>query len=171
MSVHPIYQTHSGFTPAVQEVLDVGQYAVLGTVSDEGDAHMTPVMYAFADGAFLFETSGKTRKARNVVARGRATVLVLDPRADNAAWVSGSGPAELLEGADALEAGRTIKARNLTDLGRDEIGEVLERYDDSAIRVRPERWLAWDMTELVNTIAAHGVSLDRADDWFETARS
>lgn len=166
MTIHPIYRARHGLTPAAREVLDAGQYAILGTVNEDHSAHLAPLMYTFVDDVFLFETSASTRKARNVDVRGHATVLVLDPRAENAAWVAGSGPAEVLRDAEAEQAGRSVRERNLTAVGREEIGDVLARYDDAAIRVRPNAWLAWDMTELTNTFAEHGVSFDHADDWF-----
>lgn len=167
MAIHPIYQTRHGLTPAAREVLEVGQYAVLGTENDDGSVHLAPVMYGFDEDSFLVETSAATRKARNVAARGRATVLVLDPRADNTAWVSGSGPARLLHGSEAHDAGRRLRSRYLTDVGEEEVGTVFARYDDVVITVSPDRWLAWDMTALNDTLVEHGVSLDRADLWYQ----
>lgn len=168
MAIHPIYQTRRGLTGAAREVLEVGQYAILGTENDDGSAHLAPVMYGFDEESFLVETSAATRKARNVEARGRATVLVLDPRTDNTAWVSGSGPAHILHGSEAHEAGRRLRSRYLTDVGEEEVGTVFAQYDDVAIAVSPDRWLAWDMTALSNTLVEHGLSLDRADVWYHT---
>jgi len=60
----------------IDAVLAKRLVATIGTVNEDGSVHLAYVIFAFADGRFLVETSSVTRKARNVAARGRATILV-----------------------------------------------------------------------------------------------
>lgn len=60
--------------------------------------HVVAVMFRFDAGRILIQTAATTRKASNVARCGRATVLVQDPRVNGEAWVSGSGPAEVVDG-------------------------------------------------------------------------
>jgi general stress protein 26 len=128
-TIHPTYRTRHGLTGAAVEVLELGQYTILGTENPDGSAHVVPVMYLFDEGRVYIETSAATRKARNVGARPRATILVQDPRADGQAWVSGCGPAEILHGEQAQQLGHRIRARYFTEVGEEQVGTVMARYD------------------------------------------
>jgi hypothetical protein len=80
----------------------------------------------------------------NVIARPAATILVQDPAANGEAWLSGTGPGEVLRDTEAQRLGRLIRARYLTETGQEQLGAVMARYDDVVMAVRPERWMAWD---------------------------
>ena len=54
-----------------------GRYiATLGTENTDGTIHLTAVWYLFENGCLFIATSSKTRKARNVVARPKASLMV-----------------------------------------------------------------------------------------------
>ncbi|MGH9244491.1 MAG: pyridoxamine 5'-phosphate oxidase family protein [Acidimicrobiales bacterium] len=167
-TIHPIYRTHHGLTDSALEVLTLGQHAILGTENPDGSVHVTPTMYLFDEGRIYIETAVATRKARNVGARPRATVLVQDLRANGEAWVSGTGPAEILHGDHAQHLGRRIRGRYLTETGEVQLGTVMAIYDDVVVAVNPDRWMAWDMTAFNTTLAEHGLSLDHAQAWFRS---
>lgn len=164
--IHPIYQTRLGLDGAAVELLEVGHHTILGTENRDGSVHLTPVSYLFDKDSVYIETSAASRKARNVSARPRATILVQDHRVEGTAWVSGSGPAVLLEGEPAQQVNRRIRGRFLTERGEDQVGKVMSIYDDVTIAVTPETWMAWDMNALYATFAEHGLSIDEADEWF-----
>jgi PPOX class probable F420-dependent enzyme len=166
IDIHPIYRTRRGLDDAAVEILDRERRAILGTENPDGSVHVTPVMFLFESGRFHIETSAATRKARNIGSRPRATVLVLDQRADGTAWVCGTGDAEVVRGEPARLIGRRIRGRYLTELGEEHLGSVLARYDDVALVVTPQSWLAWDMAALNATMVADGVRLDDSENWF-----
>lgn len=170
-SIHPMYRARSGLDDAALELLELGTYTILGTENPDGSVHVVPVMYLFEEGEVHIETSAATRKVRNIHARPRATILVQDHRADGTAWVSGSGPAELLRGAPAQRINRRIRARYLTDRGEERVGKVMSLYEDVTISVAPKRWMSWDMSALHATLATHGISLDEADEWYLSVTS
>lgn len=58
---------------------------------------MRPLLYD--NDQILIETGAAARKARNVDARGHASVLV---HTQDAAWVIADGPATIASGADAI---------------------------------------------------------------------
>jgi PPOX class probable F420-dependent enzyme len=165
-AVNAIYRPRQGLSEAAADVLEQARYAILGTENPNGSVHIVPVMFRLGDGRISIQTNGATRKARNVRRCGRATVLVQDPRANGEAWVSGSGPAQVISGDEAQQVGLLIRARYLTELGEEELGSVLARYDDTAIVVTPTRWMSWDTAAYNTLLAEHGVRFDHADGWF-----
>lgn len=166
MTTIDLYGARHGLTAAAREVFDHARYAILGTENPDGSVHIVPVMYRLDGERIAIQTGAGTRKARNVARCGRATVLVPDPRANGEAWVSGAGPAEVVHGEEAQAIGRRVRARYLTDLGEDELGSVLARYDDTAIIVTPDRWMAWDTSAYDAMLTAHGLPLEHADRWY-----
>ncbi|MGH8923088.1 MAG: pyridoxamine 5'-phosphate oxidase family protein [bacterium] len=171
MRIHPIYQARAGLDSVAIELLEVGRHIVLGTENRNGSVHLTPVSYLFEEDRVYIETSAASRKARNIKARPRATILLQDHRVDGTAWVSGSGRAQFLQGEPAQELNRRIRARFLTDQGEEMVGKVMSIYDDATITVIPEKWMAWDMSALYTTFAEHGLPLDETGDWFRQVSS
>lgn len=165
-SVHPTYRTRHGLTDSAVELLDVGHYVVLGTENPDGTVHLVPAMYLFAEGRVYIETSGATRKARNLRDRPRATVLVQDHRAAGTAWVSGTGPAVVIGGPEAQRLGRRIRSRYYTEQGEEQVGSIMARYDDTVLAVAPDRWLSWDMTAFNAMLAEHGAPFDEEAAWY-----
>ena len=91
-AVNPVHRTSHGLTDGARAILERGRYAVLGTRNGDGSVHLVPVMYGVDGDRILIETGLATRKARNLATHPHATVVVLDPAAQDEAWVSGSGP-------------------------------------------------------------------------------
>lgn len=165
-TAHAVYRARHGLSEAALEILDHARYAILGTVNPDGSVHLVPVMFRLDAGRIFVQTSAATRKVRNVARCQEATVLAQDPRVNGEAWVSGTGPAEVVEGAAAAELGRRLRARYLTELGERELGSVLAQYDDTSIVVTPERWMSWDTGTYNAVLAAAGVPLQHAGQWF-----
>jgi PPOX class probable F420-dependent enzyme len=165
-AVHPVYRARHGLTDAARRILNRRVYAVLGTENDDGSVHLVPVLFLFDQerGHILVETAAATRKARNIAARPRASLLVQTPEA---AWVCGSGPATLVRGAEGTRLSDSIRAKYLTDQGLKDCGSVLAELDDVTIVLTPSRWLEWDMNALLQTLAARGANLDDTELWFQ----
>jgi len=64
-------------TPSGAEEILMGRFiATLGTENEDGSIHLTAVWYLFDDGCLYVATSSRTRKARNVAARPKASLMV-----------------------------------------------------------------------------------------------
>src|SRR3989442_248801 len=62
--------------PKFLPLVEGRRIASLGTLNDDGSAHLTAVWYLYEDGCFFVATSSRSRKARNLAARPRATLMV-----------------------------------------------------------------------------------------------
>jgi PPOX class probable F420-dependent enzyme len=132
-------------TDEMRAVLEGRHYATLATQDPDGSIHLTPVWYLFEDDALFMECPSASRKARNVAARPSATVVIDTRRPGSESWVSGSGPAELLQGEAARSINARILRRYLTSdaIENPRIGPAFAAVDDVTIRVKPTRWRSW----------------------------
>lgn len=164
-TVDAVFATRHGLDDAARAILGRTLYAVLATENADGTAHVAPLMFLFDGEEILVETGAATRKARNVEARGRASVLVQTPEAS---WVLGSGPARVVGGPESRRLNEGIRGKYLTAAGEEACGRVLADVDDVTIVVTPERWLAWDVGGLMAAFAAGGADMAQAGAWFRT---
>ncbi len=132
------------------DILLQGRYIVsLPTLNNDGSIHMTAVWFLFQKGSFFVPTSSKSRKARNVLARPQASLMVDDRRNDIQGGLTVSGTTELIWGEPARALNLRIHGRYMsTDALRDsQVGPVMLANDDVTIRLTPERWIGWDLNE------------------------
>ncbi|MFZ0736683.1 MAG: pyridoxamine 5'-phosphate oxidase family protein [Candidatus Acidiferrales bacterium] len=136
--------------PTLQEFLRGRYIATLGTENADGTIHLTAVWYLFESGCLYVATSSKTRKARNVAARPKAS-LMLDVRRPAAErGVTAGGKAELISGDQSQEINRCVHSRYLSAVAMSDpqIGPVFAAFDDVTIRLTPASWFVWDMATL-----------------------
>lgn len=146
----------------IDAVLAMRLVATIGTVNEDGSVHLAYVIFAFADGRFLVETSSVTRKARNVAARGHATILVqgAGPEGRNL-MVSAEGTARLLEGVDGRRAIGQVRAKYVKADALDGLARAWDPIDDVAIEVTPVRWRSWTGSLL------HAAAIEQLGDRYE----
>jgi hypothetical protein len=162
-AVHPAFLATRGIDVDLDDVLDRRVYGVLCTQNDDGSPHLVPVMFLRDRGRLVVETGRATRKARNVVARRHATLLVQTP---DASWVAGSGPARLVPATSEPELREAMRTKYLTAAGRVACDALLDEMDDSLVVVEPAHWLSWSIGRFMASLAAQGVDLSGADGWF-----
>jgi PPOX class probable F420-dependent enzyme len=134
-----------------------GRYiATLATENDDGSSHLTAVWFLYEGGAFFVPTGSATRKARNVAERGRAAVMVDARTRGELQGISASGAADLLTGEEALRLNARIHRRYLTENGLQDpgLGQPITSSDNVTVRLRPERWNSWDMSEFFGDLFA-----------------
>ena len=127
-----------------------GRYIVsFATLNNDGSIHITAVWFLFQEGSFFVPTSSKSRKARNVLARPQASMMVDARKDDLQRGLTVSGRTEVIEGEPARGINLRIHARYMsTDALRDpQVGPVMLGHDDVTIRLTPERWIDWDLNE------------------------
>lgn len=149
-----IYRVH----PTQAEIDDVlGQRltTALGTLNEDGSIHLAYLLFLYEDGRFLLETASSTRKARNVGARGSASVLVQGTAATGRSlMVEAEGTARLIASAEAHVANHRIRAKYVVADAVDGLDRVWGGFDDVAIEVTPSRWRSWTGTALAETTEA-----------------
>ena len=133
-----------------REILGQRRIASVATVGPDGAPHLTATWFLFDGGAFLLAVPSSSVKARNLRENPRIAVMVDVRQAGQELGVSASGVAEVLEGQAARDAAARVHAKYLTGeaLADADVGPAFAAFDDVAIRLEPERWITWDMSEL-----------------------
>jgi nitroimidazol reductase NimA-like FMN-containing flavoprotein (pyridoxamine 5'-phosphate oxidase superfamily) len=124
--------------------------ATLGTENGDGSIHLTAVWYLFEDGHLYIATSSKSRKARNIHARAKASLMVDVRKPGAERGVNGSGKAELISGEQSKQINLRIHNRYLSAaaIADPQIEPVFASFDDVTIRIAPTSWTVWDMAIL-----------------------
>lgn len=133
-----------------RELLLARNIATLATENADGAIHLTAVWYLFEGDHIFVATSSKSRKARNVSARSKASLMVDVRRPGAERGVNGTGKAELIAGEQSREINRRIHIRYLsaTAMSDPAVGPVFAAFDDVSIRIMPISWTVWDMAAL-----------------------
>ncbi len=136
--------------PALQELLRGRYIATFGTENSDGSIHLTAVWYLFESGSLYVATSSKSRKARNVAARPKASLMVDVRRPGAERGVTAAGQVEMITGDQSQEINRRIHCRYMSAaaISDPHIGPVFASFDDVTIRLAPESWTTWDMAAL-----------------------
>jgi F420H(2)-dependent biliverdin reductase len=138
-----IYLAH----PDQAEIDDIlGQRGVtaLGTLNADGSIHLTYLLFLYEDGRFFLETASSTRKARNVAARGVASLLIQGTAATGRSlMVECEGVARIIALPDAHATNHRIRAKYLVPDAVDAVDAAWGRFDDVSIEVTPARWRSW----------------------------
>lgn len=135
---------------SLEELLRGRYIATLGTENADGSIHLTAVWYMFEEGHLLVATSSKTRKARNIAARSKASLMVDVRKPASERGVTAIGKAELISGDRAREWNRRIHSRYMSAAAMSDpcIEPVFASFDDVTIRLSPLSWTSWDMATL-----------------------
>ena len=136
--------------PILQGFLQGRYIATLGTENADGTIHLTAIWYLFEDGDLFVATSSKSRKARNIAARPKASLMVDVRKPGAERGVNAAGRAELISGDQSRKINRRIHSRYMSAaaISDPHIGPVFESFDDVTIRLTPVSWTAWDMAVL-----------------------
>jgi len=136
--------------PALQELIRGRHIATFGTENGDGSIHLTAVWYLFESGSLYVATSSKSRKARNVAARPKASLMVDVRRPGAERGVTAAGRAEVITGDQSQEMNRRIHSRYMSPaaISDPQVGPVFASFDDVTLRLNPESWIAWDMAVL-----------------------
>ena len=136
--------------PTYQGMLQRRFIATLGTTNVDGSIHLTAVWYLFEDGHLFVATSSKSRKARNVAAQPKASLMVDVRKPGSERGVTAAGSADLLSGSQSREINRRIHTRYLSAaaMADPQIEPVFASFDDVTLRLTPESWFTWDMATL-----------------------
>ena len=131
----------------VQELLRGRFIATLGTESPDGSVHLVAVWYLFDGESVYVATASRSRKARNVKARPKASLMIdaRDPAASRGVMVSGA--AQMLSGQASREWNARIYRKYLSEaaIADARVGPVFAQLDDVTIQLKPTSVAAWDL--------------------------
>lgn len=132
------------------ELLSGRLIASLGTESDDGSIHLTAVWYLFEGGCLYVATSSRSRKARNVVSRPKASLMVDVRTPASERGLVALCKAEIIRGEDSKEINARIHRRYMSEaaLSDPRAGGTMAAMDDITLKLTPTGWYAWDMRTL-----------------------
>lgn len=133
----------------VDEFLAARRIACLATENPDGSPYLTAVWFLFEGGAVYVGTSGTSRKARNAVARPRASIMIDARGPGPQRGVAASGPITVLRGGEARAVNDRILERYLTTAGiaAPGVGRTIAASDDVTIRIDVGPWRSWSTSE------------------------
>jgi len=133
--------------PTVSELLNGRYIAAMATVNPGGLIHMVAVWYWFDGKRIYVTTFSGTRKARNVQANPRVSLMVdaRDPADSRGVTILGNG--KMLTGDAARQMTAKIHAKYLSPaaLADPAVGPVFSQVDDVVIEITPESVVYWNM--------------------------
>lgn len=153
----------------IADVLELREIATLGTLNEDGSIHLTYVIFLHEAGRMYLETSSVTRKARNALRRGHASLLVQGRASTGRSlMVAAEGTARVIDGDDAHAINHRIRAKYVKPEALDGIDRAYGRFDDVAIEITPTRWRSWT-NELLRQEAQKEIAGDYGDVWLPDA--
>lgn len=132
--------------------LDECKSLQVATLDKDGAPHLTTVWFAVHDGAWLFETYGKSQKVLNMRRDPRVAVLCEQGTTyDQLRGVSVQGRAEIVDsGERLLELMTLIVDRNHPGLEADKVAGIAAQMAEKrvVVAVRPQKVISWDHRKL-----------------------
>lgn len=152
---------------SMRELLNGRHYATLGTLSEDGSIHLTPVWYLFENECFFVSTASSDRKVRNILARPEASLIVDIRKLGSERWVSASGVAEIIRGGRSKEINTKIGQRYLTKVALEDprVGPVFAASGEVTIGLTPHSWRSYDLKSLDDQFFA-GILRQTPQQWF-----
>jgi len=135
--------------PNVKQLLEGRYIGALGSFNPGGSVHIVSVWYWF-DGSNIFvATSTRTRKAQNLQANPKASLMIdsRDPAASFGATITGS--VKFLTGDLSRTHNEKIHAKYLSAaaIADPKVGPIFAGWDDVTIQITPKSVISWDMRE------------------------
>lgn len=124
----------------------------LATLDKTGAPHLTTVWYAVHDGAFLFETYGKSQKVVNI-RRDPRVALLLEAGTDYAELrgLSIQGRAQIVEdGPERLRLMTVLVDHHFPGQAPEALAAMAARMAEKrvVVSVRPDKVMSWDHRKL-----------------------
>ena len=136
--------------PSFQSFLQGRYIATLGTTNADGTVHLTAVWYLFDAGRIFIGTSSKSRKARNVMERPRASLMIDARKPGKERGITAAATVDVISSDASREINRRILSRYMSAaaLSDPHVEPVFASFDDVTLRLTPVSWTSWDMAVL-----------------------
>ena len=134
----------------VRELLDGRYIASLATANPDGSIHVVSVWYHFDGNHINVATSSRSRKARNLHAQPKASIMIdaRDPLASRGVNITGS--VRILSAEDSLNCNLQVHRKYLSApaLADPKVGNVFAAWDDITLQITPVSVTSWDMRDV-----------------------
>jgi PPOX class probable F420-dependent enzyme len=134
----------------VRELLDGRYIASLATTNPDGSIHVVAVWYHFDGNHINVATSSRSRKARNLPAHPKASIMIdaRDPLASRG--VNVAGVVQILKKQDSLNCNLQVHRKYLSApaLADPRVGSVFAAWDDITLQITPTSVIYWDMRDV-----------------------
>jgi len=133
-----------------EEILTGRLIASLGTENEDGSIHLTAVWYLFEGGCLYVATSSRSRKARNVLSRPKASLMVDTRTPASERGLVGVCTAEVIRGESSKQINARIHRRYMSEaaMADPRAGGTMAAMDDITLKLTPTGWYTWDMRVL-----------------------
>ena len=137
-----------------QEILSGRLIASLATENDDRSIHLTAVWYLFEGGCFYVATSSRSRKARNVQSRPKASLMVDIRKPGSERGLVAISRADIMARESSRDINARIHRRYMSEaaLADPRAGGTMAAMDDITLRLTPLYWYIWDMSLLDDTL-------------------
>lgn len=134
----------------VRELLDGRYVASLATTNSDGSIHVVAVWYHFDGSHINVATSSRSRKARNLSANPKTSIMIdaRDPRASRGVNIGGN--VRILAKQDSLNCNLQVHRKYLSTaaLADPRVGDVFAAWDDITLQITPTSVTSWDMRDV-----------------------
>jgi len=146
-----------------KQLLTERRIASVATIGPDGAPHLTSVWFLYEDGALYLAIASSSAKGRNLASNPHVAVMIDSREPYQEAGITAIGEAELLSGERAAAIVRKVHAKYLSAEALDDpqVGPVFAAIDDMAVKVVPQRWLSWDMSELDQQVFGGAIARNR----------
>jgi PPOX class probable F420-dependent enzyme len=133
----------------VRQLLDGRHVASLATENPDGSIHMVAVWYWFDGARVSVATSSRSRKARNLQANPKTSLMIDSRDPAVSCGINIVGTAEILSGESSQKRNAEVHRKYLSEaaLADPRVGPVFAQWDDVTIQITPTSVIAWDMRE------------------------
>lgn len=134
--------------PLVQEMLNGRYIASLATENADGSIHQVAIWFLFHAGQVYVAMDPRSKKARNVAERGKASLMVDSREVLASRGTCIIGRAELLRADEARKWNRMVheKYMSAAALADNKVGPVFAS-EDACVRLTPEKVISWDVRD------------------------
>ena len=133
----------------VRQLLEGRFIATLATRNPDNSIHMVAVWYWFDGTSVFVATSSRSRKARNLQASPKVSLMIdsRDPAASFGATIIGT--ARILSGDSSKKVNSQVHSKYLSEaaLADSRVGPVFAAWDDITVQISPISVISWDMRE------------------------
>ena len=133
----------------VHELLESRYIASLATTNSDGSIHVVAVWY-HSDGDHInVATSSRSRKARNLQARPKASIMI-DARDPSSRGVNIAGSVRIISNEESLNCNLQVHRKYLSApaLVDPKVDKVFAAWDDITLQITPVSVTSWGMRDV-----------------------
>jgi len=133
----------------VTQLLQGRYVASLATHNADDTIHVVAVWYWFDGSNIYVATAARSRKARNLTANPKASIMIDSRDAAASFGINVTGTVTILTGEASRNFNEEVHRKYLSEaaLKDPRVGPVFAAWDDVTLQIAPTSVVAWDMRE------------------------